>query len=51
VDDARRAWADAIAAIDALPERQRRTVATTELRAAIEAKLAGAKANGKSSEP
>jgi predicted negative regulator of RcsB-dependent stress response len=51
VDDARRAWADAIAAIDALPERRRRTVATTELRAAIEAKLAGAKANGKSSEP
>lgn len=49
--EAMKAWGEALAAIDALPERQRRTVATTEQRAAIEAKLAGGKANGKPSGP
>lgn len=50
-DEARKAWTDAVAAIDALPERQRRTVATTESRAAIEAKLAHPPRNGKPSPP
>lgn len=49
--EARKAWSDAVAAIDALPERQRRTVATTESRAAIEAKLAQPPRNGKPSTP
>lgn len=49
--EAAKAWEEALAAIDALPERQRRTVATTEQRASIEAKLAVAKANGKTSSP
>ena len=49
--DALKTFGEAISRIDALPERQRLTVATTELRASIEAKLAPLKPTGKTSTP
>lgn len=41
MDDARKSYRDALAALDDLPESQRRTIASTELRRDIEARLAG----------
>lgn len=49
--EAIKAFSDAMAAIDALPDRQRLTVATTELRAAIESKLGSLGPNPKPAQP
>jgi predicted negative regulator of RcsB-dependent stress response len=51
MDDARKAYRAALAALDDLPESQRRTIASTELRRDIEARLAGKSSGVEPSRP